>query len=349
MLNQSAHKSYAERLVAFDTVDGLTLNVINVRGKKKPDRGPVILVHGAGVRGNIFRAPVQTTIVDALIEHGYDVWLENWRASIDFPLTDWNLDKAALYDHPAAVATVVKETGIKTLKAIIHCQGSTSFAMSALAGLIPQVDTIVTNAVSIHTVVPTWSGFKLKYVIPTMSPILRSMNPGWGDDAPGFIPKFLNLMVKASHHECNNMACRLVSFTYGSGYPALWRHENLNADTHDWFIQQEFGHVPLSFFRHMARCVARGNLVSIDGLDGLPADYCAQAPKTDARFAFFAGEMNQCFLPESQRRSYEWLSSFKPNYHSLNVLPTYSHLDLFMGMNAATDVFPKMIAALDGP
>ena len=59
--------------------------------------------------------------------------------------------------------------------------------------------------------------------------------------------------------------------------------------------------------------------------------------------------MNQCFLPESQRRSYEWLSSFKPNYHSLNVLPTYSHLDLFMGVKAATDVFPKMIAALDGP
>jgi pimeloyl-ACP methyl ester carboxylesterase len=348
MLNTTAQKPLSERIVAFDTRDGLSLNLINVRGSKKPDRGPVILVHGAGVRGNIFRAPVQTTIVDALIAHGYDVWLENWRASVDFPLTDWTLDKAARYDHPAAVQTVVKETGASRVKAIIHCQGSTSFAMSALAGLIPQVDTIVTNAVSIHTVVPAWSGFKLKYVIPAMRPILRSMNPGWGDKAPGFIPKVLNLMVKASHHECNNTACRLVSFTYGSGFPALWRHENLNADTHDWFIQQEFGHVPLSFFRQMARCVSRGNLVSADKIDGLPADYCAQPPQTDARFAFFAGEMNQCFLPESQRRSYEWLSGFKKDFHSLQVFPNYSHLDLFMGTKAAHDIFPKMIAALDG-
>ena len=43
----------------------------------------ILLVHGAGVRANIFQAPVRTTLVDLLVEHGFDVWLENWRASID--------------------------------------------------------------------------------------------------------------------------------------------------------------------------------------------------------------------------------------------------------------------------
>ena len=78
------------------------------------------------MRGNIFRAPVQTTIVDALLDAGYDVWLENWRASIDMAPNQWTLDQAALYDHPAAVKKVVDETGSDQVKAIIHCQGSTS-------------------------------------------------------------------------------------------------------------------------------------------------------------------------------------------------------------------------------
>ncbi len=132
-----------ERLVPFVTDDGVKLNLIHVRDPRGSARGPVLLVHGAGVRANIFRAPVKTTLVDALLAEGYDVWLENWRASTDMAPNEWTLEQAALYDHPAAVATVLRETGAKSLKAVIHCQGSTSFTMAAVAGLLPAVDTIV--------------------------------------------------------------------------------------------------------------------------------------------------------------------------------------------------------------
>ena len=57
----------------------------------------------------------------------------------------------------------MRETGATDVKAIIHCQGSTSFMMSAIAGLVPQVKTIVSNAVSLHTVVPKDGEGKLKY------------------------------------------------------------------------------------------------------------------------------------------------------------------------------------------
>ena len=69
----------------FKAGDGLDCNLIHVQGDKAPTRGPVLLVHGAGVRANIFRAPVAKSLVDVLVECGYDVWLENWRASIDLP------------------------------------------------------------------------------------------------------------------------------------------------------------------------------------------------------------------------------------------------------------------------
>jgi pimeloyl-ACP methyl ester carboxylesterase len=335
-------------VVQFKAGDGFDLNLINVRGEQTPPKGPVLLVHGAGVRANIFRAPVETTLVQYLVDHGYDVWLENWRASIDLPPNYWNLDQVALYDHPEAVKTIVKETGWGEIKAVIHCQGSTSFTMSAVAGLVPQVKTIVTNAVSLHPITPWITALKMNYLLRGVGPIYPYLNPQWGLHAPTFPAKLLSLVVALTHHECNNPVCKQVSFTYGVGFPTLWRHENLNDATHEW-VKQEFAQVPRSFFSQISACIKKGHLVSLDGHPELPKDFLAQPPKTDARFAFFAGERNRCFLPESQVKSFEYLSSLRPDYHSLHLIPGYGHLDIFMGKSAVKDVFPLMLAELDKP
>jgi hypothetical protein len=337
---------YRERVVPFSAGDGFSLNLINVRGRDHPSRGPVLLVHGAGVRANLFRAPTEVNLVDALVASGYDVWLENWRASIDLPPNLWTLDQAALYDHPRAVAKVVEETGAKTVKAIIHCQGSTSFAMSAVAGLTPQVDTIITNAVSLHPVVPAWSRFKLNVAVPMVQMLTPYLDCQWGLEAPHLTAQLIAGMVRLTHWECRNPVCKMVSFTYGSGFPALWRHEHIDEATHDW-IGREFAHVPLTFFRQMAQCVRRERMIAVDGLPGLPADFVAQPPRTSARFAFFAGAKSGCFAPESQVRSHEYLASFRKDYHTLHILPEYSHLDVFIGKNASRDVFPLILSELE--
>lgn len=337
---------YEERIVPFTAGDGFECNLIHVWGDTPATKGPVLLVHGAGVRANIFRAPIRCGFVEYLIQHGYDVWLENWRASIDFAPNIWSLDQAALYDHPAAVRAVVKETGSDQIKAVIHCQGSTSFAMSAVAGLIPEVSVIVANAVTLHPVVPTWSKFKLAVATPLMALVTRYLNPQWGLQAPTLVAKAIRLMVNLSHRECDNPVCKQVSFTYGAGFPALWRHENLNAETHEW-LKHEFAAVPLRFFKQMARCVKNGSLVSVEGFQELPQDFAGQEPRTSARFALFAGAKNLCFLKESQERTKTFLDSHRRDYHSLHVFETYGHLDVFMGKNAVEDTYPQMLAELD--
>ncbi len=337
---------YVQRVVPFATSDGRAGNVINIRGPVAPTRPPVLLVHGAGVRANIFRAPTSTTIVDHLIERGHDVWLENWRASIDFEPNEWTLDQAAVFDHPAAVRTVCREAGAARINVVIHCQGSTSFMMSAVAGLVPEVQTIVANAVSLHPVVPRFSNVKLRLAVPAIGTMTPFVNPRWGDEAPSLLAKAMVATVRTFHRECENSVCRMVSFIYGSGFPALWRHENLDTVTHDW-IRQEFGAVPLSFFRQMARCVSAGQLVSVDGLSALPKDFASKPPQTDARFALFAGALNQCFLAESQRRTFEFFDRVRPGYHTLHVIPNYSHLDVFIGKNASRDTFPLIAAELE--
>ena len=342
----ASSRRYTERTVDVRTADGITCNVINVRGPMAPTRPPVLFVHGAGVRANIFRAPVDTSFVDFLVERGHDVWLENWRASIDIPPNEWTLDDAAVNDHPAAVHTVLRETGADTINAVIHCQGSTSFMMSAVAGLVPQVKNIVANAVSLHPVVPPFSRVKLKYAVPALSALTPYVSPGWGVHAPGVLAKSLTGFVKLTHHECDNTVCRMVSFVYGTGFPALWRHENLNDATHEW-LKGEFKEVPFSFFKQMAQCVKRGNLVSVKGFSQLPEDFAAKPPQTDARFSFFAGAKNLCFLPESQQLTFDFFERYQPGRHSLTIFDTYGHLDVFMGKNAVKDTYPAMATALE--
>ncbi len=337
---------WRDEVIPFKARDGFQCNLVHVLGSAAPHKGPILLVHGAGVRANIFRAPVDTTIVDYLVEHGYDVWLENWRASIDLPFTSWTLDQAAVYDHPAAVDKVIEYTGATSIKAIIHCQGSTSFMMAAIAGLLPKVNVIVTNAVSLHTVIPHWSEIKMPLSVPLLQQMTPYLDCQWGIEAPTALAKSVAELVRLTHHECNNMVCKMVSFTYGSGFPALWSHANLNDATHDW-LQQEFAKVPLTFFAQMVRCVRAGHLVPVDGLKQLPTDLLAQPPQTDARFAFFAGLDNKCFLPVSQQKTFEWFGGHPGNRHSLHLLPNYGHLDVFMGKHAARDIFPAMYQELE--
>jgi len=336
-----------DRIVPFTAGDGLECNLINVRGASPPTKGPVILVHGAGVRANIFRAPVATTFVDFLLASGYDVWLENWRASIDIPPNEWTLDQAALFDHPQAVAKVVEETGAESVKAVIHCQGSTSFMMSALAGLVPQVDTIISNAVSLHPVVPKWSWFKLTFVVPMVGLLTRYLNPQWDGNADSFIGRLLYRLARLTHRECDNSVCHQVSFYYGAGFPALWSHENINDDTHEW-LRQEFAMVPMTFYRQIVRCVHHGSLIPYDHRDRLPGNLAEKPPQTEAHIALFAGEDNLCFLPDSQAHTHDYLQKHR-NTDTLSIVPGYGHLDMFMGENAARDVFPLMVAELDKP
>lgn len=333
-------------LIPFTAGDGMALNLIRVRGATAPRYGPVILVHGAGVRANIFNPPLPVTFVRHLVERGHDVWLENWRASIDLPRNEWTLDQAAVHDHPAAVRTVCEHTGSTSCAAVIHCQGSTSFTMSALAGLLPQVRLIISNAVSLHTVIPPKGHTKLVKLTPMVARMTRYLDPRWGDHPTGALPRLLRAWVLLRHRECDNGVCRFSSFTYGAGHPTLWPHENLNDAVHEW-IRGEFADVPLSFFLQMRRCVQHGSLLGTGTEAAIANDLAAGPPRTDARFVLIAGAINDCFLAESQRRTHEWLEKHAPGRHQLHVIPGYGHLDIFIGTQAAQDTYPVMSAALE--
>ncbi|MEA2818499.1 MAG: hypothetical protein QOJ86_503 [Bradyrhizobium sp.] len=331
--------------VEFKASDGFPLNFIHCVGKSAQRPEPVIVIHGAGVRSGIFLPPAETTFVDALVDANYDVWLLNWRASIDLPPNEWTLEDAAVLDHPAAVRTVIERTGASSVKAVIHCQGSTSFMMSVVAGLLPEVSLVISNAVALHPLVPRLAELKSRYATAIVARFIKYLNPQWGLSAPSGWPKVIDYWVRATHHECNNPVCKHSSFTFGAGFPTLWRHENLNDATHEW-LKGEFAAVPLTFFQEMGKCIAAGHLVSSGKYSQLPSNYVGQPPKTDARFVFLGGQYNACFVPEGQARTFDFFDRHAPGRHAFYELADYGHLDVFIGKNAVHDTFPLIIDEL---
>lgn len=315
---------------------------------ESPD--PILLVHGAGVRSKIFMPPhsednVVQNIDETLADAGYDVWNLDWRASIDQKPNTWTLDEAAVYDYPSTVKYILDHTNKDTLKALVHCQGSTSFMLSLVAGLLPEVTCVVSNAVSLHPIVPRLAYYKAVYGTSVLKHLVTYVNPQWGIVAPQGWPKALDYFVKATHHECTNPVCKWSSFVYGSGYPTLWRHENLEEVTHDW-LKGEFAHVPMSFFDQISQSIKAGHIVTTGKHKELPLSIVQRAPKTDARIVLLAGELNNCFTPQSQARSFDYLDKYAPGKHSFHEVTGYGHLDMFIGKNASRDVFPLILDEL---
>jgi predicted alpha/beta hydrolase len=326
--------------------DGVPLTLIRVHGTTEPTKGPVLLVHGVAMRGESFRPPVARTLVDTLLDDGWDVWIENWRGSTDLDPLPWTLDDVALHDHPVAVRHILAVTGAEKVKIVAHCQGAASISMSAVSGLLPHVDTIVANGVTLHPVVPRGGKVKLHVLRPLAQVGQPYVDIAWGDGPERGIGRVTRNAVRLWHAECREPACNMASFALGSGHPALWRHAHLNEATHAW-ISGEFGRIPLSFYAQLAASDRARQMVAVRRYAELPRRYADTPPRTDARFVLLTGSRNRAFLPESQKATFAFLDSHRAGRHSLHVIPGYGHADVFLGARAHVDVFPRIISELN--
>jgi hypothetical protein len=345
--------------VWFKALDGHWLNFKHLPPAESAtaDMGPVMLVHGTGVRANLFCPPTTVTLPAMLSAAGFDVWILNWRSSIDLRAIPWNLDDAAVLDYPAAVAVIMQESKKFTtrtdLKALVHCQGSTSFLMSIMSGRLPEVTTVVANSSGLYPLLRLPAKLKLPIAMATLAQLTDSFDPQYGLYAPSFGAKVLNWLVRAIHHECNYAICKTSSFIFGVGAPTMWNHDNLDDATHKW-LDGEFGHAPVKLFKQIARCVKEGRLVSMgddynDYEDVLRKEYAVEGVPlgTDATFHFVTGAENRCFLPQGMKETKEYFNRVSgTNDHTFDEFPGYGHMDVFFGKNAHNDVHPILIERL---
>ncbi len=329
-----------------------------------PSLGPVLLVPGSGVRAEMYYGqPVGLSCAEYLLDLGYDVWVETWRASIDLPPNAYTLDHAARHDHPLAVTKVLSvcdaEAGGSgaaiSLKAVVHCQGSISFMMAAVSGSIdPRVTHIVSSAVSLFIDVTQSTWLKQRLAMPMVARRFDGLDAQWGIRPTTPTAGLFAAVAKRMERRCGNPTCQVANFMYGSGWDVLFRHIDDHGNPwvadalHEW-SGREVGYTPLSLIAQVAESSRHGYIVpSPTPPPGTPPAYLATPPQTRAQITFIAGDHNNMFRWQGQHRAARFFDeSVGAGQADFVVLPGFGHLDTFWARDAPRVAFPVIRAGLE--
>ncbi len=317
------------------------LKLTRYRGGTK---GPVLLAPGFSMAARSYLGrTTPTNLTEFLVEAGYDVWLFDYRASIDLPSsrTAFTIDDVAVTDWPEAVAEVRARTGAESVAAFGHCVGSSSLLMALGVGL-QGVHAAVCSQFSLH---PHTSMFnQLKCTLRVGALVNRLGIRGVAPDTRRSIGDVLadaalGLLPMPSNEHCGESVCRFINGVFGCTHT----HAELNDATHRSLVDA-FGYGNTESLAHLATMMRRRECVDVDG-----APVYTQSPE---RFAlpihFIIGEQNYIFRPEGTEATLEWLRSHNdPSLYSSTSLPNYAHLDGLVGRTAHEDVFPAVLAHLE--
>ena len=340
----------------FSTEDKLGLSMLRFNRDPHGDaEDAVLIIHGLTTSTDMFVMPEHRNLVSYLLDNGYpDVWCLDFRMSNRhsynlFPHR-YNFDDIALFDYPPALDVIRRHIGNRRLHVISHCLGALTFTMSVFARAV-DVTSLVANSVALTPRVPRWSKVKLRFA-PTMVERVAGfpyLNPRWSEDPYPSRGKLFSKLVSAAHPECDVPACHMLSLMWGSGWPALYSHDNLAEVTHRRGGDL-YGATSMHYYRHVAKMVLAGSrplkyAPEDPKYAALPDDYLRDAREVETPVLLMTGENNKVFA-DSNVVGHERLQRLGSPNKELWVVPGYGHQDPFMGKDVADDVFPGILAWL---
>lgn len=340
----------------FNTADRLGLSLL--RFQRAPSEDVVVLVPGLTAASDMFIMPEHYNLTQYLLDQGFtDVWTMDGRISNRYSYNlyrnRYNVDDIALYDYSAALSTIRRAVGpTPRIHVIAHCFGALSFAMALFGKVVTDVRSVILNGVALTPRVPFLARLKLE-VGPFLSDYLLGaeyLNPWWRRE-PGISPgQLLAWLVSAFHHECDSPECHMTSFMWGTGFPVLFKHENLHDITHRR-TGDLFGGSSVHYYRHVLKMVKAGN-TAVKYLPGdpryqmLPDNYFDYAKDIKTPVLLVAGQENALFT-DSNIVCHKRLEEIVPGRHELHVFPRYGHADVIIGKNADRDTFPRFVEFLN--
>jgi cholesterol oxidase len=327
----------------YRTDDAVSLRLSRYQGG---DRGPVLLVHGMGANPLTFMLDtVEVNLVEHLVAHGFDVWVQEWRASTLLPSanTQFNGDTVAHQDHPAAQAAVREHTGRSDLHVVAHCVGSLTWMMATLAGTV-EPTSLLCSSVGVHPIGPPITRVKVGL---HLGELMRRLGVGmlttdaFTGESKGAsaVDQALRAYPIPKAERCDQAVCRRLAFIYGVAV----HHENMNELTHTT-MHELFGLTDTTMMVHLSRMARAERVVGADGADS----YLPQLERLRRPVTLVSGDKNLVWVPESTERTYSLLvNELGGDLFRRVVLDGYGHQDVFIGAEAARDTFPTVLEHLE--
>ena len=326
---------------AVPTSDGTEVRLTRYKFGTK---GPIVLAPGYGNAARAFAIDtVPKNWVQYLGEHGYDVWLFDYRASPDLPssFTQFTVDDIALRDWPAAIETVRRESGQDTVQAMGHCVGGLSLFM-AVGGGMEGLRSATFSSLAGHPI-PTpgnqaraWA--RMATIFKTLG--IKGLNTDY--DPKSWDGKAIEAVMKVVpfRHVYDNPVARRIYFIYGD----VFDYENINKPTMEQAVPSFFGNGNITFFEHISLMIRASAARDKHGED----TYLSNLDAYKLPINFITGEHNKMFVPKGLQRTYDTLRrAHGPQDYTHHVIKDYAHLDLWLGTNAERDVWPTALAELE--
>jgi hypothetical protein len=307
-------------------------------------KGPLVIAPGYGNAARAFAVDtVAKNFVGYLGEHGYDVWLLDYRASPDLPSswTQFTVDDIALRDWPAAIGHVREQTGSDSVQALGHCVGGLSLFM-AIGGGLQGLRSATFSALAGHPI-PTFgnqvrAGVRLASLFRALG--IKGLNTDY--DGRLLADRAVELLMRALpfRHVYDSRVARRIYFVYGDVY----QYENINRATMEEAVPGFFGNGNITFFEHISLMIRASAARNAQGKDV----YLSNLDAYRMPISFLTGENNRMFVPKGLQRSYDMLRKANdPGLYTHHVFKDYAHLDMWLGTHAERDTFPVALAELE--
>jgi cholesterol oxidase len=335
------------------TPDGVGISVSRLASAEPADA--VLLIHGLTTSSDMFVMPEHYNLAAYLHDRGFDVWLADYRMSNHYAYNikeAFTFEDIAANDWPTIVGFIRETIGARRrLHVIAHCLGSATFHAALYGKTIGGIASVVSNSISLNARVHPWSAAKLTLAPFLVDKVLRLpyLDPAWSErDNPRkpWLGRLIAQVVGLWHLECNEEACNLVSFTWGTGFPAIFQHAKMSRVTHGR-LTELFGPIAMPYFRNMRASVFANNTLTRyskkpEHVRQFPERYIDNVGAVRVPTLLLSGDRNDIF-PGSNKLTAALLKERGIEGYEYRELPDYGHQDVFMGKDCDRETFPVML------
>lgn len=327
---------YTKEIYEVQTIDGATITLTRYVGSKRPS---IMLVHGMSVNHKIFDWDDNHSLARSLNNDSWDVWMLDLRthdgdgdllfgkligrdSDREYINRYWDFDRTLLKkDVVAAIEFIKEKSGNNTIFFMGHSYGG--YLAYAYAELIGEenLSGIITTGASAMGIKYSYSdrskyGFRIgkrAFVKPLGKRIVHSLNP--------YIPDFLfKILVKKMNFS---------GIFYDNTTPSYIKQEFRyvrDDEPAGVVVDMVFGKDPILYSGHW--------------LDPQTLyDYTANLNRITVPFLAIAGDQDTDDPMDDVLRTYENVSSINKKFLHF---PEHGHLDLLLGDNCSTIIFPEI-------